>query len=307
MMAIAMESSSQPRGTVRYPAVYDSLAYASLAEAVRAKDIARLNELLDTGLNPSSTIRGGPSPLELAMRLSTDRVALLLIERGADVSETPDGYSLFSLAYCHSEYRALSYALIKAGADVNYPGHSNASALFSAVARDDLDLCRALIAAGADVDAETSFGASPLRAAIDSRLSNSFELMRVLVKAGASTSTMPSSKNPHCLALTAFQYAVAQGFSKHVAFMIDEFREDPNQTIEAVVKVHGRRARYGLDERIVEAGASMLELASGLQTRTALYAAISARSVESATIAASGGLDGPLAAPTSPSKGLSPL
>jgi ankyrin repeat protein len=277
-----MNSNTRHASTDRTSPAHDPGAYASLAEAVRTQHVALLTQLLDDGLSPNAATSGSPSLLDLAMHLTTPDIALLLVERGAAVVPSPSGISLFEQAFSYSDYRPLCYALIRVGADVNRPHYDNGCALFNAICKDDIDLCRALIAAGADVTAEGPFGISPLRSTIEHAQHNSLELMRLLVQAGASTSALPLATNSSCLALTPFQYAVAYGFAKHVEFMIDEFGEDPYQvTLQRIsLQVIPARGRCGLGERIVEAGTPMIDLAEHSDVLAVLYAATAGRTMD---------------------------
>jgi ankyrin repeat protein len=242
----------------------DELAYEALDSAVARCDLVSLTELLDVGLSPNATSPCEPTVLERAMQVNFVPGALLLLQRGAEVTEEDPSLLCQAVARLHSV--ELSKALIAAGADVNERGLKNATALYYAVEQGDAALCRLLLNAGAAiVPPDTkNLGLNPMCAAAISWRSNAHEIIRILVAAGGSTSELYVGA-PSNLELTPFQFAITQGYANNAAMMMAGFGEDPTQTTKA--------------------GKTMLELATAAGVKTILETFIRATLAEQATTA----------------------
>jgi ankyrin repeat protein len=115
----------------------------------------KVESLLADGADIECRDRYGRTPLVIATdSCHRDEIALLLIEKGANVSvQNHKGETVLLTSTFHCEPRVI-VSLLEAGADVN---HGNP--LSSAASRGDIDIVRWLVEAGADVDA--TGGSSP--------------------------------------------------------------------------------------------------------------------------------------------------
>ncbi|XP_013185418.1 ankyrin-3 [Amyelois transitella] len=150
-----------------------------------------LELLLTFGANPDSRDRAGLTPLMKAARQRKGMDAvLLLISYGADVN---------AMADARNDYRTvMHYAvlggntevvnlLIKQGARVNYecPELSKPSPLDLAILKGDVAMLQMLLSAGAQVNASSSVIGSPLHVACSDNITNSKEIIKILLESGA--------------------------------------------------------------------------------------------------------------------------
>ena len=113
---------------------------------------------------------GAPSPdseLLSAARSGNDKLALLLIESGADVNYDPPAGTPLECAIKSGNLKIVR-ALIKAGADIHHEGIMG-TLLSRAVLADRLPVAEELIKAGVDVNAETEFDSTALLTAVSER------------------------------------------------------------------------------------------------------------------------------------------
>lgn len=114
------------------------------------------------------------------------RVSEYLAKSGADLANTHsnDGFTPLSLAAFFNQ-TPIAEALLQAGADPNIPARnpSRVNALHSAVARENLPLCKLLIEMGANVNAVQMQNVTALHSAVHR---GNLELTRLLVEHGAS-------------------------------------------------------------------------------------------------------------------------
>jgi ankyrin repeat protein len=207
----------------------DGAAYRTILPAIVSRDLPLLQSLLDAGANPNSTAEPEPTLLERAILERFVDGALLLLERGARITEEDPSLLCSCVLWCPSAH--LCRALINAGADVNELGMNNSTALYHAVKAGSADICRALLAAGASVPHRHDYEPETMTAAVTcgrGTRGSSAEIIRMLVAAGGSTS-QPSSGDTFYREMTPFQVAVHQGYAANVKLMIDEFGEDPFQ------------------------------------------------------------------------------
>ena len=132
-------------------------------------DLQTMESLLSAGFNPNLPLRGGVTPIFIALQLPNPGALELLLAWHADpnapvssaqFSETPLQYAV------RTGNVRMASILIAAGAQVNTKGLQGRTALHVAGAGGHLDMIRLLVEKGADVNARDAEGASPLDDAV---------------------------------------------------------------------------------------------------------------------------------------------
>ncbi len=110
---------------MREQTTYQQIINDRLYQAILDDDIDRCTLLLDKGANPKSRDLRGNSALILAITRSTEDIAMLLVDYGADVDachinlDRSVGNSALSLAISE-DYDQLALKLIEKGADIDF-------------------------------------------------------------------------------------------------------------------------------------------------------------------------------------------
>jgi cytohesin len=147
----------------------DMTAGEMLMKAAALGDLKTVESLLSAGFDPNLPLRGGETPLSLAVQTGNTPVVEMLLAWHADpnapissakFSETPLQY-----AAQNGNVRVASI-LIAGGGQVNVKGLKGRTALHAAVANGHLDMISLLIEKGADLNARDAEGASPLDDAV---------------------------------------------------------------------------------------------------------------------------------------------
>src|SRR5579872_6192200 len=201
---------------------YHRIRQAKLSEpliaAVKARDAARVRELLDRGADPNArarldatpggwarllrTLLGGASntshdpgdtPALMLAAAKEDRECVsLLLAAGADPNATDtNGNTAVETLLCNGSTSDAKYAtlrlLLDGGANVNARNRSGYTALIFAVAYSEkLDCVRLLLTRGVKVDARDDQGWTALQYAINARRA---DLVRPLLESGADVNT----------------------------------------------------------------------------------------------------------------------
>jgi 26S proteasome non-ATPase regulatory subunit 10 len=214
------------------PKLFRAQGAKLLRAAIYGKNLQKCIDLLDSGADPSAIAPGEDRPaLAIAVLKQFTAGALLFIDRGADVHACNQmGRTALHQAALVGDV-AICRALLARGAQVDTPDNNGCTALFIAVGRANIDVCRYLIEQGADVNAVTKYGVTTLCEAAVCQVAGSTDVLRLLIHAGADTSAIVRDTRPmqNKMHLTAFQCAVAYARASNVAFLIDEFGEDPGQ------------------------------------------------------------------------------
>ncbi|KAI1123725.1 ankyrin repeat-containing domain protein [Nemania abortiva] len=155
----------------------------ALLHAIRNGDIEICRQLLERGMNPSSSLFQSLLPFELIIRQPTlsdqSRITLakLLVDYKMNINATRnvDGMSALSLACAHGQFEFAEF-LLEFNPDVNIVDRNGGTALFEATKVQSIHLVQMLLDRGADANTPTSTGNIPLH-----MCQGSPELTRLLV------------------------------------------------------------------------------------------------------------------------------
>lgn len=192
----------------------------SSGDADPERRIQVVRALLDRGadleLRMRSMVTWQPTPLLLAIDRGKSQIALLLIERGADVNartgDTGNGKTQTALMWAARErQKDVVPSLLAHGADFRVRNELGVTALDAAAEGGDPEIVEALMAAGADVNVRTNTGKTPLmRAAVHGRT----EAAGALVAGGAHANDADQD------GWTALMFAVRDGDRDTVELLI---------------------------------------------------------------------------------------
>jgi ankyrin repeat protein len=217
------------------------------------KQMEIVQALLSKGANMEararSMVQWQPTPLLLAIDRLRSRIALLLIERGADVNTKtidPGGNERTALMWAADKgLDEVVRALIAKGAPVNAPNNVGDTALMVAAegnganfGRNQPTVVRTLLALGADIEARNARGLTSLMRAAPTDT----DVLTALLEAGASVNV--TSRN----GWTALMVAAAYGNSKNIQFLLDKGADlrlrnkDGNDAIALATKADYKKA-----------------------------------------------------------------
>ena len=144
------------------------MAVTPLHQAVRAKDVATVREIVETTIGTALDIATveGVTALHLAAATDQPDVLQLLIDRGASVnSRTRLGFTALHWAASRDALDSVA-VLLRAGADIDALARNDITPLHWAASRDAARAVQMLLDAGADPNARTLAGDTPLHVAI---------------------------------------------------------------------------------------------------------------------------------------------
>ncbi|NBB17381.1 hypothetical protein GVN21_18620 [Caulobacter sp. SLTY] len=153
--------AAQPPRTVEYRTTGDALLARALFKAIRAKDPAETDRLIQAGANVNQRLPGEGTPLIEAARHGRLNLVQLLLAAGADpnLSLSRDGSPLIAAAdHGHLE---VVQALVEAGADVNGFVLYDETPLIGAARGGHLAIAAYLIDQGAEVNLTVPSGNGP--------------------------------------------------------------------------------------------------------------------------------------------------
>jgi len=156
-------------------------------------------------IDVSALYSGNLTLLHMAAYYGNDKVAKVLIEKGADVNAknagglTPLFMPVYFGVFCHISHMtppefeidasAMSSLLINAGADVNIKFFGNRTPLHAVACTGNLNLAKLLISKNADVNAVNDEGKTPLHTAV---IYGQDEIVRLLLSGGADVNAKDS-------------------------------------------------------------------------------------------------------------------
>lgn len=150
--------------------------------AVKAKDTKQIEELLNSGVDINCLFYGW-TPLQYAISLGEEEVAMFLIEKGADIRKLhhkSDGCPLEGAI--KKRLPKLLKLLLDKGIDPNKVLSNGNPAIFTAVEKENPDILKILLDGNADPNILNQSGESALF--VSSRDGKS-DLVRVLINGGA--------------------------------------------------------------------------------------------------------------------------
>ena len=138
--------------------------------------------LISRGANVNATTDNTVTPLGIAVQNRQQDVVRALLDKGANPNKGSARLPLASALYGNRPATEIALLLIDRGADVNALGPlpNEGSPLIMAVQAKEVAVIRALLAKGADPNFSTRNSLTPLRAAAESP-----EIMQILITAGA--------------------------------------------------------------------------------------------------------------------------
>ncbi len=139
-----------------------------LHQAVRARDIATLDALLESHVGSAldAVVGNGVTPLHLAAATDQADIAALLISRGADTGATNSlGFTPLHWAASRDGVETMR-VIIAGGADINAKARNDITPLHWAATKNASSAVTLLIEFGADITATTAMGYTPLHLAV---------------------------------------------------------------------------------------------------------------------------------------------
>lgn len=156
----------------------------TLLAAIDRGDRVKIDELVRGGVSPNIRNKRGMTALQVAAVIDNNKVAELLVERGAeiDAKSTQAGSTPLAEAarWGHADLVKL---LISKKAEVNWRANNGRTPLMEAAFFGHVDVIKVLIQNGAAVNAATPGGDTALRDAISSR--NPPAALQLLLESGA--------------------------------------------------------------------------------------------------------------------------
>jgi ankyrin repeat protein len=198
-----------------------SAAREMLAKALIADDLASVQDLLSSGVDPNLPDPYGQTALSVAILYRNARAVDLLLGRHADPNaplRRNNQQSMVPLQLVAREGDPwVARALLSAGARIDDKGGTGQTPLHYAVQTDRLEMIRFLLDKGADVNARDSEGASPLDDAVWRK---SLDAVAILLARGAKL----NDPDPHTGA-TPLNEAAFRGDARIVSFLL-QFHPD---------------------------------------------------------------------------------
>lgn len=141
----------------------DSLGEVPMQCAAQSKTPEIVAELLRAGANVNGKGHWGPSPLQMAVEMTSGDavIAKQLIEAGADVKAVDGGYSVLNIAAQDATSEEVRI-LLERGADPNHVEPGGTTTIYWAALNCDVDKVRVLLKYGADPKVRTNAGQDAL-------------------------------------------------------------------------------------------------------------------------------------------------
>ncbi len=159
----------------------DALAESIFGAALQMQNLELVQTILDTGLNPNSSIVDDTcTPLQYALRSGNVELCRMLLDAGADVNRTGPFYTPLNCAVMGGHIELVEI-LLDAGARVNELDWEE-SPLHIAVDLGGIELIEILLRSGADINSTNNYEETALHVAVSS---NNIEISNLLLSAGA--------------------------------------------------------------------------------------------------------------------------
>jgi ankyrin repeat protein len=129
-----------------------------LIAAARGGDLARLQELIDSGFDVDCELKYGASALLLAAGRGEAEVIRMLIKAGAKVNRRNKFGDTPLLEAVQRGFPEVVKILVEAGAEINIPHGNGNTAIFAATVRRDRRMVKLLLELGADPDQQNFEG-----------------------------------------------------------------------------------------------------------------------------------------------------
>ena len=143
--------------------------------AATVNDAERAAELIEIGVNIDVVDWQGETPLQWAVRMGSIDVAVLMIERGAGLSQHELNRALIDA--CREDQARMVNALLGAGADPAVEGPDGSTALHAAAAGRQLEVIELLLRWGAPPDVPDARGRTAMHIAAWRNFSDVLELL----------------------------------------------------------------------------------------------------------------------------------
>ena len=155
----------------------------SLEAAVKTSDLAKVQELLDSGVSPNTQDTDGYTALMLASNQGNAEIVQALIAAGANLNlQNTNGDTALNIAM-QDEHTGIAQALIAAGANLDLQATNGNTALIYATNVGNVEIIEALIAAGANLNLQNKKGTTALMSAIEQL--NNKGVPKLLIESGA--------------------------------------------------------------------------------------------------------------------------
>ncbi len=164
-----------------------------------AERIKYIQALLDHGAKLDATTTEGETPLDVALRMKQNDIAIFLIKKGADIQkERKGGFTPFLTAVAKSNYQLVD--LMLSSKDINLNKLTGENGLFPlkiAVLNGNIMMVQYLLNKGVSVNLQDNLGNTALHYAV---LTHNYQKIRMLLNAGAKP-TIENKKGESALKL----------------------------------------------------------------------------------------------------------
>ncbi len=154
-----------------------------LAQQIKARNTAAIQELLDAGVSPDSLDSTGNPAIRLAAEAGFNEGVSLLLSRGAKPDLRALDGSTALLSAIRRNNTALARVLLEKGAKPTVSADDATTPLMVAAQKANLTVCELLLKGGADVSAKNAAGLRALDYAVQAE---SLAVVELLVRNGAS-------------------------------------------------------------------------------------------------------------------------
>lgn len=147
--------------------------FSEIHDAIMFNDLKKVQSLIENDLADIDEKTGsGLSPLHIAVKVRSIKIATYLLEKGANIDDADDqGYTALHLAVKKKRIKLVKF-LVKKGADTNVKNSYGITPLHQAAFSDELEIVEYLIANGANPKVKNINGSSPYDLAVAKKNTN---------------------------------------------------------------------------------------------------------------------------------------